>query len=932
MKSLPRSISSRSNSTSANDDNHQSTSKVGRSSSFSTSSTSTTTSTSTSNAVPVLPPVITGVSLSSISETTRSIPIPLPNTIRRSSEPVQVERWARPTLPSYAVSRSRVVPPISINNTNNSNNAPLPDYEYAISPESTNISISASAVRDQSRGTERFMQDAVREYFGTSHTSIRPMDQSSLEIDTSEENGASVENGHGNENGGNRNSTSNSNEEAIEEEEEDETVNVDDGYDDDDDDPLIPRRRIFGQAPQPARRNTFTVQDHSYLRPDLSNQLSSSLGNGEGYIDLPIPTSEPPIYSPSLGRDELRLISTVHLSSDHPAAAYFNAIAQSPPPPAGPPIGAATVINAIRGIGSGSGTGTINTSTGGKKLKMTITRGGIRMNANGTGPLYIRLPREGWVEGTVEVGKVDRAIGLEISIIGMINVSYYVRGQYTVLDTLPLARNKAQLFPPEESLLSSGPSGQPANQETQETAQSSSAPHVASTSSAEQPKTKDGQPLITPNSSFEFSLQMPSTHFKDSNGELPPTCDLQQLGMQASVDYVLRVKLVRKGLRFNETLTVPIVYQPRAYIPPRRLRALTLDDPLNPGWRTIQLSGGKPKTKTNLPNPVGTTGPGVDVTLLLPSPPILFIPNQGELPKFPFHLHFHSTLPHPLSTFSNPMDSRFVIRLTRVLIFRIGIEKEVRRIEIPTEVEIWQEGGERITLSSIGENTSDMRRGSTVSGPVQTATASGSGSGGDGLSSSLPSTVNTPTGTTENGGSGGAGGPLRRLSSAGSGLAESPRRKSFLSDRRGSFSLLRRNSTSTSNANQQTPNPSGSGSGSGVLSPPSNNISLPPIIDEDHQSPIQSRPEMSTSPTSASVLPINMDSTDVHLQGSMSIKTCSNSHADVLRRLIQSFIVPEMTLTYVLEIGIEPKKGAVKENFQHIWGGGVVEVVLGRRE
>jgi len=54
--------------------------------------------------------------------------------------------------------------------------------------------------------------------------------------------------------------------------------------------------------------------------------------------------------------------------------------------------------------------------TGGKKLKINIKRGALRMNGNGMGPLLIRMGREGWIEGTVEVGKVDGAVGLEVSV------------------------------------------------------------------------------------------------------------------------------------------------------------------------------------------------------------------------------------------------------------------------------------------------------------------------------------------------------------------------------------------------------------------------------------------------------------------------------------------------------------------------------------
>jgi hypothetical protein len=64
---------------------------------------------------------------------------------------------------------------------------------------------------------------------------------------------------------------------------------------------------------------------------------------------------------------------------------------------------------------------------------------------------------------------------------------------------------------------------------------------------------KDGIPFIPPGQTFEFALKMPSHHYRDSNVDLPPTCSIFQVGMQASVEYVLRIKLSRKGWRLNET-------------------------------------------------------------------------------------------------------------------------------------------------------------------------------------------------------------------------------------------------------------------------------------------------------------------------------------------------------------------------------------------
>jgi hypothetical protein len=42
-------------------------------------------------------------------------------------------------------------------------------------------------------------------------------------------------------------------------------------------------------------------------------------------------------------------------------------------------------------------------------------------------------------------------------------------------------------------------------------------------------------------------------------------------------------------------------------------------------------------------------------------------------------------------------------------------------------------------------------------------------------------------------------------------------------------------------------------------------------------------------------------------------------------------MTPEIGVTYVLEVGLQPNAGSVKEAFKHVWGGGMVEVVLGAR-
>lgn len=202
------------------------------------------------------------------------------------------------------------------------------------------------------------------------------------------------------------------------------------------------------------------------------------------------------------------------------------------------------------------------------------------MNGNGVGPIFIRLPRGGEIAGRVEVGKVDHATRLEIAIIGLVNTSYYIRGQYTLIDTLPLCRRLQILYPPpapeteeatrEEPTVTISADGVERHTGTSSTSTqaSTSSPNGTSTSNttpvvldnseigAAPPGPsvgKDGLPFITPGQTFEFSMRMPNHHYRESNIELPPTASIFQVGMQAGVEYVLRIKMSRKGWRLNET-------------------------------------------------------------------------------------------------------------------------------------------------------------------------------------------------------------------------------------------------------------------------------------------------------------------------------------------------------------------------------------------
>ena len=153
--------------------------------------------------------------------------------------------------------------------------------------------------------------------------------------------------------------------------------------------------------------------------------------------------------------------------------------------------------------------------------------------------------------------------------------------------------------------------------------------------------------------------------------------------------------------------------------------------------------------------------------------------------------------------------------------------------------------------------------------------------------------VTNPTNATPNGG--------RRTASTPTPTTE---RRRTLSDRRPSF--LRRRETQ--------PEPP---------EPPAQPtiVSIPEV----GEAPLPSVPE-----TQPLFPPLPLDATDVHLLGQLQINP-PNSGA-MFKSLVQSFSTPEVTITYVLEVGLQPNPGPVREAFGHVWGGGLIEVVLGARD
>lgn len=176
---------------------------------------------------------------------------------------------------------------------------------------------------------------------------------------------------------------------------------------DEDDDPLTPRSPRSPPVPNliPLGTRRYTMPTTSPPTPTDSDASHTDLSGIDMRLplDLPPPPEQPPGYSAHLAENELRLISTVHLEENHPAAAFFSQMTST----ALSPVQPAAVLPPVDPV---------EQETGGKKLKLTLTSGGERVNPNGTGPLFIRMNRHGKITGRIDVGKVDHVTGLEVSV------------------------------------------------------------------------------------------------------------------------------------------------------------------------------------------------------------------------------------------------------------------------------------------------------------------------------------------------------------------------------------------------------------------------------------------------------------------------------------------------------------------------------------
>lgn len=345
---------------------------------------------------------------------------------------------------------------------------------------------------------------------------------------------------------------------------------------------------------------------------------------------------------------------------------------------------------------------------------------------------------------------------------------------------------------------------------------------------------------------------------------------------------------------------------------------------MNPGWRTIKLHGGEP-AKT-----VATGSAGVDVTLLLPSPPIVFVPWASDPPPIPFHLHFHSSLPHALATFSDPKQSNFVIRLMRVATMRIGTEREIRRMEVPAKVEIWQEGGPKIVLSDPRAKAAAAAGGATGAGWGASAMPGGvpppvNPSNGN-ASVASPSTGSSPVSTARRGSTSGSGTETRRQSF----LRRLSLDRSDSRDAPPAPASLQRQPSNLAATATAVPTVAEEPESTTTDTNGSSEESSAPTTTTSHDDPLAPQGEVNPASPESPLAPLSLSSTDVHFLGQLTI-SYPTAGPELLRRLVQSFMTPEIGITYVLEVGLQPNAGAVKEAFKHVWGGGMVEVVLGAR-
>jgi hypothetical protein len=93
----------------------------------------------------------------------------------------------------------------------------------------------------------------------------------------------------------------------------------------------------------------------------------------------------------------------------------------------------------------------------------------------------------------------------------------FIRGQYSLLDAVPILSKVEQLWPP-------------AGEE-------------------EPTELEDGQV-------FNFSFPFPTTYPTNPALELPPSISVAQYALQSEVTYWLKIKLKRKGWRMNDECVV----------------------------------------------------------------------------------------------------------------------------------------------------------------------------------------------------------------------------------------------------------------------------------------------------------------------------------------------------------------------------------------
>jgi hypothetical protein len=100
---------------------------------------------------------------------------------------------------------------------------------------------------------------------------------------------------------------------------------------------------------------------------------------------------------------------------------------------------------------------------------------------------------------------------------------------------------------------------------------------------------------------------------------------------------------------------------------------------------------------------------------------------------------------------------------------------------------------------------------------------------------------------------------------------------------------------------------------------------IPEYATSSDSTPLSSAPPSAPAQRPSPFTPLALGPTEVHLLGQLIVQSRFTG-TDVVQKVLQSFQSPDMGVSYVFEISIQPRKGSVKEGCDQRWGVGRVEV------